>query len=301
MTLSLPARVGAWFALTLLLSWGVLATAKLAGLTLEGPTLLAVEVPYLLAPWVASALWRRLVVREPGPISDGAGLRFTGALWIGWIGPLIFLWTAAGVAHLCGWATLDLSGQHITDQVIAAGRPEDVDAARSTLAASPVPFAVDVSFQGLIAGLLFSPIWYPEEVAWRGVLHGELRRLGFWNAAWMGGLLWGIWRAPLLIAGGFLPGDVTTSTLLLIAGSIPVGALLAWLRETGGSVWPSTLAVSVLAMVGAFDQVVLAGGTPETTSPLGAAGALTALALVGVLFGLAPRGPRVPVDEPVLA
>lgn len=59
--------------------------------------------------------------------------------------------------------------------------------------------AVGVLF---IAGVTYSAILgFGEEFGWRGYLLWELAPLGFWKASLVIGTLWGLWHAPLIVAG----------------------------------------------------------------------------------------------------
>lgn len=296
-------RALSWFVVACLLSWPAVLLPSLFGHSVEGPWLLAVAMPYILAPAVANVVWRRFVTREPA-VDVGEAMRFNATLWIAWVLPLVLLWGAALLAHVAGWAALDLSGNAIADRVAAVGRAEEAEEIRAQLTQAAVPYAVLASLQGLIVGLLFAPIWYAEELGWRGVFLEELRgRLGFWNAALLSGLGWGLWRLPLLLAGGFLPGEEASVrvALLLVTASVPLGALLAWLRVRSGTVWAPAVTLSVLTMVGRFDELVLAGGTPVQTSPLGVAGGLVALMVAVALFVRWPKGPTPEVVVPTPA
>lgn len=295
---SLLRRAGAWLALCFAWSWGAAAVVYFTGLPVDGYWSLALAVPFLVGPLVASLVWKRLVVREPIASLD-TSLRFDGMVVLAWLTPVAIVWASALVAHLFGWGTFDLTGGPIVERVLAL-RGEDAAAkVQEGLAASSVPYAVLASFQALIVGLFFyTPLAFAEEIGWRGVLLRELRPLGFWTAALGIGVVWGLWHVPLVLLLGYFPDAPVQGTLVLVGASIPLGALLAWVREASGTVWAAALAHGVLTALGGFHELVLSGGAPQVVGITGVAGGIVLLALALVLFARFPAGPSSPSRLP---
>jgi len=130
-----------------------------------------------------------------------------------------------------------------------------------------------------------------EEVGWRGYLLWELAPLGFWRASAGIGGLWGLWHAPVIVAGYNYPSfpvvGVATMTVATLAYS-PVYTYLVVRAESvlaaaflHGVFNASAGAVIVFAVT---DDAVL---NELVASPVGAAGivafglAALAIALVG--------------------
>ncbi|MDP2304591.1 MAG: CPBP family intramembrane metalloprotease [Pseudomonadota bacterium] len=293
-TAPLVRRAGSWVALCFAWSWGVAAVVYAAGIPVDGYWSLVLAIPFLVGPLLASLVWKRLVVREPIASIDTA-LRFDGIMILSWFAPVAIVWASALVAHLFGWGTLDLTGGPIVERVLEL-RGEDAAAkVQEGLAASRVPYALLASFQALIVGLFFyTPLAFAEEIGWRGVLLRELRPLGFWPAALGIGLTWGLWHVPLVLLLGYFPDAPVQGTLVLVGASIPLGALLAWVREAGGTVWAAALAHGVLTALGGFHELVLSGGVPQVVGVTGVAGGIVLLALALTLFARFPAGPSSP-------
>lgn len=256
---------------------------------------LLVAMPYLWAPFLATALWRRFVIRELPPAGDALILGPTVLLALA--GPIALAWVAALFAHAFGWGTIDLGGAGIVAIKAQQEGTEVAATLEQALAAAPLPYPVVASIEALFFGALLAPIRYGEESAWRGALHRELSALGFWNAALLGGFLWGLWRVPLVALGGFFPDHPIAGPIVTIAASIPTGALLAWIRVRSNSLWAGAAFQGVLAALGPFHELILVGGDPLIVSPIGAAGGLAASIGAVVLFLREPRGP-VPVLAP---
>ena len=101
----------------------------------------------------------------------------------------------------------------------------------------------------LIASMVIIPLQtvIPEELAFRGVLHGALTRAwGFRGVAAAGSLLFGLWHVATslgltsnnvgftkLLGGGFL--GMLAGVLLAVAGTGLAGFVFTWLRKRSGS------------------------------------------------------------------
>jgi len=255
---------------------------------------LLLAVPFLVGPLVASLAWKRFVVREPASSLDTT-LRFGGVVVLSWLAPVAIVWASSYLASVLGWATIDLTGGPIVERVLAVRGEEAAAQMRAGLDASAVPYPVLASFQALIVGLFFyAPLAFAEEIGWRGVLFRELRPLGFWPAALIIGFAWGVWHAPLVLLAGHFPDAPLQGTLVLVGVSIPLGALLAWVREASGTVWAAAVAHGVLNALMGFHELILHEGAPQVVGVLGVAGGIVLLVLAVALFARFPSGPPAP-------
>ena len=101
----------------------------------------------------------------------------------------------------------------------------------------------------LIASMIIIPLQtvIPEELAFRGVLHGTLNRAwGFRGVAAAGSLLFGLWHIATSLGltssnvgfsrlfGGGLPGELA-GVMLAVAATAAAGFVFTWLRRRSGS------------------------------------------------------------------
>ena len=89
-----------------------------------------------------------------------------------------------------------------------------------------------------------------EEAGWRGVMYPFLKeRLGVTPGRIVGGILWGIWHAPLTVEGHNFgkdyPGYPYVGILLMILSCTAIGAFLMWLTRRTDSVYPAAIAHAV--------------------------------------------------------
>ena len=101
----------------------------------------------------------------------------------------------------------------------------------------------------VIASMVIIPLQtvIPEELAFRGVLHGALNRAwGFRGVAATGSLLFGLWHIATSLGltssnvgftrvfGGGFPGEVT-GVVMAVAATAAAGFVFTWLRRRSGS------------------------------------------------------------------
>ena len=86
-----------------------------------------------------------------------------------------------------------------------------------------------------------------EELGWRGLLYPALRRrLAPVPACLLGGVIWGVWHAPMTVRGHNYGLDYAgfpwMGVVMMCVFCTAVGTLLHALTERCGSIWPAALA-----------------------------------------------------------
>ena len=89
---------------------------------------------------------------------------------------------------------------------------------------------------------------FGEEFGWRGYLNPKLEQLtGTCGAVIIGGIIWGLWHAPLVAAGyNFGTGHPALNVLLMCISCVFVNAVLFWLTKKTDSVFPAVLLHSIM-------------------------------------------------------
>ena len=80
-----------------------------------------------------------------------------------------------------------------------------------------------------------------EELLWRGYLWEKLKVRGFWPASLEIGFWWGLWHAPLILAGHNYPREPLLGVPMMILFTLALTPGLLWVREKGGSVLAAAL------------------------------------------------------------
>jgi hypothetical protein len=154
------------------------------------------------APALAAAVTRKVVLHESLRAPE-ARLRLGGLrpyLLVMVIMPGLFAAVYAATVAL-GLGDLDLSLQAFLSQIEAvAGQP--VEMPIPALAMIAAVFASSL----LVAPFVNSLFAFGEEYGWRGFLLPKLLPLGRGPAYLIGGIIWGLWHAPLVLMGFNYPG-----------------------------------------------------------------------------------------------
>ena len=107
---------------------------------------------------------------------------------------------------------------------------------------------------------------FGEEFGWRAYLYPKLEKLlGTPAAIIIGGIIWGIWHAPLTVEGHNFGTDYWgfpwLGIIMMSIFCITVGAVLMWLTKRTGSVYPAAIAHA--AINGANLMPLFANGYQE--------------------------------------
>ena len=130
---------------------------------------------------------------------------------------------------------------------------------------------------GILAGISINAIVaLGEEIAWRGYLLDTLgNELGFWQAALLVGIMWGLWHAPLVIKGynfslsilqGCGEGGNGISALIVFTFfTSSLGLVLAWLRRLTNNVYLAAAGHGTVNAVAGLYAVLVRG--PRLVAP----------------------------------
>lgn len=127
-------------------------------------------------------------------------------------------------------------------------------------------FMVGVSLTLISAALPQAFYCFGEEFGWRAYLYPKLEKLvGVPGAVIIGGIIWGVWHAPLTVEGHNFGTDYWgypwLGVILMCAFCIFIGAVLMWLTKKTGSVYPAAIAHAVNN--GAYLTPLFANDYPE--------------------------------------
>lgn len=131
---------------------------------------------------------------------------------------------------------------------------------------------------------------FGEEFGWRGYLLWELAPLGFWRASFAIGALWGLWHAPVIVAGYNYPSFPTVGVFVMTLACLSYSPVYTYLVVRAESVLAAALLHGVFN--GSAGLVVAYAATDDATlaelvaSPVGAAGIAT-FVLVAVVIAVA--------------
>lgn len=203
---------------------------------------------------------------------------------------VVILALGFAVAWAAGAAGLPGAGHLVSSD--AELRQRLMEITPGVTATTPLPSAAMLAIpgliQGLIAGLTINALFaFGEEYGWRGVLAEQLRPLGVLRANLVIGVLWGLWHAPIIIGMGHNYGrDWAWGVPMMVAWTVPLGFLLAWVRARAKSVLaPAILHGAYNGTIGMF-VILIVGGNLFIALPMGwlMVAVLTVLAIIAWRF-----------------
>ncbi|MFP9193936.1 CPBP family intramembrane glutamic endopeptidase [Natrialbaceae archaeon A-CW1-1] len=115
----------------------------------------------------------------------------------------------------------------------------------------------------VVIGATFNAVFgLGEEFGWRGYLLWELAPLGFWKASLVIGAVWGVWHAPLILAGHNYPSFPIIGIGAFTIACIALAPLFTYIVIRSQSVLPAAIFHGVFNAVGlvgyaATDDAVL--------------------------------------------
>lgn len=218
------------YAWTMLLIWPRVLGVDTASLTIDELTINTALTAVLMFFPAIGVLVTRLVTRE-GFKDAMLDLRFKGTIryyLIGWFGPMVLTLLGTLLYFAIYPSAFTLASYH------------------AAMEAEPLPPVLVVLL------LLLTPLFnlvpcFGEEWGWRGYLLPKIaRRMGFLPAVLLTGLIWGLWHAPIIVAGHNYgmqyPGYPWAGIAAMCAFCIVASALLSYITLKARSCWPAVLA-----------------------------------------------------------
>ena len=259
---------------------------------LKNPLFLPLSIAMMYTPTIAALIAGKLTAGgQPVP---SLGIRVAKGTFGGLVAHSLLAIFGALLVCIGGLFVGQAFGVYHLDLVHFSGFKELIEAklAGRPLPAAMPPLAVLVVIQ-LIAAVVFAPVnaiaAVGEEIGWRGFLLPRLMPLGALPAVVIGGVIWGLWHAPLILLGynyGHIPAWQALGCMSAMC--VVLGACLGWLRLRTGSVWPSAIGHGAInAGAGFFAVLGTAGETVDVTqaSVLGWTGWIIP-AVIGLLLFL---------------
>ena len=196
---------------------GLMAAAlALSGIPYEGIAGVAFAAAYMLTP-LAAVILTQLVVGEKPLRELSAGFRLNGWFALASLGAIGLVLSATVAGFLLPGHHYDPSVDALLGRFAAALTPEQLAEARQQLESAPIHPALLLVPQSLAAGATVNALFaFGEEIGWRGLLHRELRGLGFWKMSAVIGVLWGFWHAPIILLGHNYPEHSVAGVFLFV-------------------------------------------------------------------------------------
>lgn len=287
-------RVAAYYACTFALTHALVGGYLLAGGSWRRLDSFAFANVVMLVPGLVAAATARWLFHEPVARVLGLSVRLNRWFLLAWLGPVLL----SGITLLIGLA---LPGTAYSAALAGLSARFELSPEQLRKLVPPLGSLAPIwtlVAQGLLLGPTLSTLTgLGEEAGWRGLLHAELKGLGFWRESWIVGLLWGAWHLPLVFEGYGFPNHPVVGAGLLLAFTLLAAPLYTLIRIRSGS----TLACAVCH--GSFGASMLlsfapvAGGNELTVGLLALPGVLI-MAVSNVALACLPARYRRPDTRP---
>lgn len=228
-------RLLIYLALAFGLAWAVIFGFILTGHSWDGsnPNLESLAGLGMLAPFLAHILTRKITgegFAMAGRDSMMLGITFQNKRWRYYL-----------FALLAPWVYFEM-GRALSFLIY----PEIFDPDAFGRLGIPQHLLLFVPIVSILQGALISFMALGEEGGWRGYMMPKLMKLmGRKKAVLVGGLIWGLWHAPLTCVGHNFgtdyPGFPFLGILLMCITCISMGITLTYITVKSGSVWPAAI------------------------------------------------------------
>ena len=160
----------------------------------------------------------------------------------------------------------------------------------SGAAANPGLIGASLIVQSLPISLVMAFNTFGEEYGWRGYMNGKLGALTNKPVTIIvGGILWGVWHAPLTVKGHNFgtdyPGFPWLGIVLMCAFCIMTGIFLMWLTDKTGSIYPAAIAHSALNNGCNYSTLAVVRGIAEDTKQT-LSMSIVMFSLMGIIFAV---------------
>lgn len=228
-------RLLIYLALSFALAWAVFFAFILTGHQWDGsnPNLESFAGLGMLAPFMAHVL-TRLITKEgfamTGKDSMMMGISFKNKKWIYFLFAMIVPWIYFELGHALNFL--------IYPEIFDPEGYRQYEISKNMLILVPIT--------SILQGTIVSFAAFGEEGGWRGYMMPKLMNLmGTKKAVLIGGIIWGLWHAPLTCVGHNFgtdyPGFPYVGILFMCIFCTSFGIALTYVTVKSGSVWPAAI------------------------------------------------------------
>ncbi|MDE6712412.1 MAG: CPBP family intramembrane metalloprotease [Lachnospiraceae bacterium] len=228
-------RLLIYLALSFALAWAVFFAFILTGHQWDGsnPNLESFIGLGMLAPFLAHIL-TRLITKEgfamTGKDSMMMGISFKNKKWIYFLFAMIVPWIYFEIGHALNFLFY----------------PEIYDPEGYRQYEISKNMLIFIPIISILQGTIVSFAAFGEEGGWRGYMMPKLMNLmGTKKAVLIGGIIWGLWHAPLTCVGHNFgtdyPGFPYVGILIMCIFCTTLGVALTYVTVKSGSIWPAAI------------------------------------------------------------
>lgn len=241
-------RITVYLAVTFALTWSLwllLPDGMIVNQSMTGRDALLMAAGMFMP--AAGALVTAFRFRKSDPVQLPWRVKLRGNAryyLLAWFAPALLVLSGGALYFAVFRTQFDPMGGWTRKMLTAAGLAPAQEAVRAAIAGNLFAMLTYAPLLNLLFGA-------GEELGWRGFLYPALcERFGVRRAMVLGGVIWGIWHAPVTGKGHnygtAYPGYPILGILVMCLFCTVMGILLYWLAEKSGTVWTAALAHGAL-------------------------------------------------------
>jgi uncharacterized protein len=253
-----------FLALTFVFDWTLAFFYFASGRTAENSLFFPMATLYMITPAIMSVVVQKFIFKEP--LIAPLAINFRPNRWfvIAWFLPFVMAFLAVIFALLFPGVHFSAPAEAVAIQVL----------------------------RSITYGTAITTIFaFGEELGWRGLLWRELGHLGFWRASAVIGLIWGIWHAPLILAGLDYPQHPKLGFLLFLVNSMLLSNIFSYLRLKAKSVIAPSIAHGACNATEPLFSIGTTGGNDLLTGGCGLS-TIAVYALFSIIIAVTQKKER---------
>lgn len=248
----------------------------------DGTMMNILKAIYMLFPMLVALVLQAMSRERP---ADTGLLRFNISWsWAAAIGCVI---AAVALTVLTSLLMPGVSLHYGAEQIIEMNgiSAELAETMKAQLAGMSPAFMLGMTLiSGIFAGCTINAVFaFGEEYGWRNYMVHALRGQKFWVAAVFIGLVWGIWHAPLILAGHNYPQHPVAGMAMMCIFCMLLGIIELYFTLKTGSVFVAAIIHGTINATAATVLMLVHGGNDLTIGLTGAAGFIAAGLLICAL------------------
>ena len=250
----------------------------------SGRDLTIVASIYMFIPMIVAIILQKFIYKKSLKKRSGISLRFNKWFIVAWLFPVFLAFLTLGVSLLFPGIKFSPETATILENSRSQISPEQMEQAKSQIAAFTVHPIWITLIAGLIAGPTINAIFaFGEELGWRGFLLQELSFMGFWKSSAIIGFIWGVWHMPLVLNGLNYPQHPIAGVFMMIAVCCLLSVIYSYITIKAGSVMAASVSHGTLNALPFLATSVIKGGNDLTSGVTGLAGLLAMVATIAII------------------
>jgi membrane protease YdiL (CAAX protease family) len=227
----------------------------------------------MFVPMTVVIIIQKFIYREPIKESLDISFKFNSWFIVAWLLPPAIAFATLGVSLMFPGVEYSSEMAGMFERFESVLSPEKLQKIKDQAESMPFhPIWLGL-LQGLVAGITINAIaGFGEELGWRGFLQREFKAMGFWGSSMFIGLIWGIWHAPLILAGHNYPEHPIVGVFMMTIWCTLLGPLFSYVRLKANSVIAAAIMHGSLNGTAGLAIIVVKGGSDLTIGVTGLAG-----------------------------